>query len=74
LISVGVACALRLQLKKLFPTDHGPPTQVSMATPRKLSKIKADYYSYSPKELPIIMDDYLRQLPGGETWIYRLGH
>ncbi|MDB9383847.1 hypothetical protein PN465_16720, partial [Nodularia spumigena CS-584] len=45
LISVGVACALRLQLKKLFPTDHGPPTQVSMATPRKLSKIKADYYN-----------------------------
>ena len=26
-------------------TPHGPPTQVSMATPRKLSKIKADYYS-----------------------------
>ncbi len=25
-------------------TPHGPPTQVSMATPRKLSKIKADYY------------------------------
>ncbi|MDB9304978.1 hypothetical protein PN488_11425, partial [Nodularia spumigena CS-591/12] len=25
-------------------TDHSPPTQVSMATPRKLSKIKADYY------------------------------
>ncbi|MDB9370649.1 hypothetical protein PN456_17125, partial [Nodularia spumigena CS-586/05] len=25
-------------------TPHGPPTPVSMATPRKLSKIKADYY------------------------------
>ncbi|MDB9368761.1 hypothetical protein [Nodularia spumigena] len=44
MISVGVACALRLQLKKLFPTPHSPPTQVSMATPRKLSKIKAAYY------------------------------
>ncbi|WP_414552283.1 DUF29 family protein [Anabaena sp. CCY 0017] len=25
-------------------------------------------YSYSAKELPAIMDDYLSQLPGGEIW------
>ncbi len=31
----------------LLPTPHSPPTQVSMATPRKLSKIKADYYNLS---------------------------
>lgn len=26
-------------------------------------------YTYSAKELPVIMDDYLAQLPGGEDWI-----
>ncbi|MBD2603355.1 DUF29 family protein [Scytonema hofmannii FACHB-248] len=26
-------------------------------------------YTYSAKELPAIMDDYLAQLPGGEDWI-----
>ncbi|MBW4616193.1 MAG: hypothetical protein KME21_23540 [Desmonostoc vinosum HA7617-LM4] len=28
-------------------------------------------YTYSPKELPAIMDDYLSQLPGGQDWIDR---
>jgi Domain of unknown function DUF29 len=28
-------------------------------------------YSYSTKELPVIMDDYLAQLAGGEDWINR---
>ncbi|BBD64926.1 hypothetical protein NIES4072_14090 [Nostoc commune NIES-4072] len=28
-------------------------------------------YTYSPKELPAIMDDYLSQLAGGEDWINR---
>lgn len=28
-------------------------------------------YTYSPKELPAIMDDYLSQLTGGEDWINR---
>jgi hypothetical protein len=28
-------------------------------------------YTYSPKELPTIMDDYLSQLAGGEEWINR---
>lgn len=28
-------------------------------------------YTYSPKELPAIMDDYLSQLAGGENWINR---
>ncbi|MDF5710132.1 MAG: DUF29 family protein [Nostoc sp. S4] len=28
-------------------------------------------YTYSPKELPGIMDDYLSQLAGGENWINR---
>jgi len=28
-------------------------------------------YTYSPKELPTIMDDYLSQLAGGENWINR---
>ncbi|GAB4284549.1 MAG: hypothetical protein Fur0025_15340 [Oscillatoriaceae cyanobacterium] len=28
-------------------------------------------YSYSAKELPAIMDEYLSQLPGGEIWLNR---
>jgi hypothetical protein len=28
-------------------------------------------YTYSPKELPAIMDEYFRQLPGGENWGYK---
>lgn len=28
-------------------------------------------YTYSPKELPAIMDDYLSRLAGGENWINR---
>ncbi|MCC5599232.1 DUF29 family protein [Nostoc favosum] len=28
-------------------------------------------YTFSPKELPAIMDDYLSQLAGGEDWINR---
>ena len=28
-------------------------------------------YTFSPKELPTIMDDYLSQLAGGEDWINR---
>ncbi|MEH2122201.1 hypothetical protein [Nostoc sp.] len=28
-------------------------------------------YTYSPKDLPAIMDDYLTQLAGGEDWINR---
>ncbi|MEH2043625.1 hypothetical protein [Nostoc sp.] len=28
-------------------------------------------YTYSPKELPAIMDDYLSQLAGGEDWTNR---
>ncbi|MEH2071135.1 MAG: DUF29 family protein [Nostoc sp.] len=28
-------------------------------------------YTYSPKELPAIMDNYLSQLAGGENWINR---
>ncbi len=28
-------------------------------------------YTYLPKELPAIMDDYLSQLAGGENWINR---
>ncbi|MBD2410315.1 hypothetical protein FACHB389_01770 [Nostoc calcicola FACHB-389] len=28
-------------------------------------------YTYSPKQLPAIMDDYLSQLAGGENWINR---
>ncbi|GAX35583.1 DUF29 family protein [Nodularia sp. NIES-3585] len=31
-------------------------------------KFLALTYSYSAKELPAIMDDYLSQLPGGEIW------
>ncbi|MCW5316109.1 DUF29 family protein [Nostoc sp. KVJ3] len=35
------------------------------------SSLLALTYTYSPKELPAIMDDYLSQLAGGEDWINR---
>ncbi len=38
------------------------------------TKLLSLTYTYSAKELPIVMDDYLRQLAGGEIWIYRLNN
>lgn len=32
-------------------------------------KFLALTYTYSPKELPVIMDDYFSQLTGGENWL-----
>ncbi|WP_017654016.1 DUF29 family protein [Fortiea contorta] len=36
------------------------------------TKFLALTYTYSAKELPAIMDDYLAQLAGGEDWINRI--
>ncbi|MBD2676114.1 MULTISPECIES: DUF29 family protein [Nostoc] len=52
----------RSQLSAMVDKNHIIATAINLL---------ALTYTYSPKELPAIMDDYLSQLAGGENWINR---
>ena len=55
------------KLNRVQLTARIEQSQIILTAHRLLSLT----YNYSEQELPVIMDDYLSQLPGGEDWSNR---